>query len=143
MPNFDTSTSPYLTVNQAAKHSHVSIWTIYRWLENGRLKGSKINRQWQIPESCLTEALQGRSYGACPRPREHELTTDPWQWLLERLNALGPHPSLNELTRFVEEMEQVFSSFTTDEIEDLEGRVIHLMASKLARALRSTVGEAG
>ena len=140
MPNFDPSKSHYLTADQAAQRAHVCIWTIYDWLKSGRVEGVKVNGQWQIPESCLAEALQRQSQGACARPEEHELATDPWQWLLEHSDALGPNASLRELTEFLEEVEQVFSACGSEEIEDFEGHVVHQMACKLALALRSTIG---
>ncbi len=33
-----------LRVDEVAKMLHVSRWTVYRWIEEGRLEGTKLNR---------------------------------------------------------------------------------------------------
>lgn len=38
------SDMPLLRVNEAAAQLNVSAWTIYRWVEEGRLQATKIGR---------------------------------------------------------------------------------------------------
>ena len=37
-----------MTIQAAAAHLNVSEKTIRRWIKNGRLKASKINKRWQV-----------------------------------------------------------------------------------------------
>ena len=50
--------SPYLTIDEAAKYSGKGKRTIYRWIEQKKLKAYKnISRVWAIDKQDLDEAL--------------------------------------------------------------------------------------
>ena len=50
--------SPYLTIDEAAKYSGKGKRTIYRWIEQKKLKAYKnISRVWLIEKADLDEAL--------------------------------------------------------------------------------------
>ena len=55
-----------LTVNQAARMLNVSRWTIYRWMNEGRIEGSKVGERSVrvFGHSVRTLVEIGRTYGS-------------------------------------------------------------------------------
>jgi excisionase family DNA binding protein len=57
MPNMETS---LLRVSEAARLLRVSKWTIYRWIEEGRLHATKIGRgSMRIFRASVNELIEG------------------------------------------------------------------------------------
>jgi excisionase family DNA binding protein len=52
---------PLLRVDEVAKLLNVSRWTVYRWIEEGRLQGTKLNRgSLRIFRASVDELVQSR-----------------------------------------------------------------------------------
>jgi excisionase family DNA binding protein len=52
---------PLLRIQEAAALLRVSKWTIYRWIEEGRLRGTKIGRgSLRIFRASLNELIEGQ-----------------------------------------------------------------------------------
>lgn len=50
----------YLTPEQAAERLQVVVETVYRWLREGKLRGSKLSRKmWRIAEPDLNDFMKG------------------------------------------------------------------------------------
>jgi len=55
-----------LTIEETADYLRVSVSTVRRMLNDGRLKGVNIGRQWRIPKEALAELTRP---GGLPRMR--------------------------------------------------------------------------
>lgn len=88
------------TVEEAAQRLKVSPKTIYRALERGELRASKIGRAWRIAEKDLTEFLEARMQ---PRPPHHftvvpyDAEAPPIEEVLAELAAEVPEEDWNRL----------------------------------------------
>ena len=47
-----------LTIEETADYLRVSVSTVRRMLNDGRLKGVNIGRQWRIPKEALAELIR-------------------------------------------------------------------------------------
>ncbi len=56
----DNNAIAYLTPEQAAERLQVVVATVYRWLREGKLRGSKLSRKmWRISEPDLNDFMKG------------------------------------------------------------------------------------
>ena len=88
------------TVEEAAGRLKVSPKTIYRALQKGELRASKIGRAWRIAETELIEFLKARMQ---PRPLRHftvvpyDAEAPPIEDVLAELAAEVPEEDWNRL----------------------------------------------
>jgi len=47
------------TLQEVARKIKVSERTLYRWIDNGKLKARKVGRHWRVTEKDLQELLKG------------------------------------------------------------------------------------
>lgn len=47
------------TLNEIAKILNVSVRTLYNYIDNGRLKATKIGGKWLVTEEFLKELIEG------------------------------------------------------------------------------------
>jgi excisionase family DNA binding protein len=60
---------PLLRVDEVAKLLSVSRWTVYRWLEEGRLEGTKLNRgSLRIFRASVTALVDGHRTPVLEQP---------------------------------------------------------------------------
>ncbi len=48
---------PLLTLEEAAQRLRTSIWTVRRWIREGKLVGTKIGGEWRVDPADLEEFI--------------------------------------------------------------------------------------